>query len=59
MSDWLDCDHQERKRLHPKIENGERRMDLIEMIAIADALDVQPSEILRRLEAQITRPVQL
>jgi transcriptional regulator with XRE-family HTH domain len=42
-----------------KIENGERRMDLIEMIAIADALDVQPSEILRRLEAQITRPVQL
>lgn len=42
-----------------KIENGERRLDLIEMIAIADALDVEPSAVLRRLEKQISRPVEI
>lgn len=42
-----------------KIENGERRLDLIEMIAIADAMDVEPSDILDRLEQQISRPVRI
>lgn len=42
-----------------KIENGERRMDLIEMIAIADALHIAPGTILQRLDAQIKRPIQI
>lgn len=42
-----------------KIENGERRLDLIEMIAVADALDCQPSAILERLEERISRPVRI
>jgi transcriptional regulator with XRE-family HTH domain len=42
-----------------KIENGERRMDLIEMIAIADAIGVPPKQILERLESEIQRPVEI
>lgn len=42
-----------------KIENGERRMDLIEMIAIADVFGVEPQKILERLENAIQRPVEI
>lgn len=42
-----------------KIENGERRLDLIELIAVADALEVAPSTVLDRLEKRISRPVQI
>lgn len=42
-----------------KIENGERRMDLIEMIAIADAIGVKPQQVLDRLENEIQRPVEI
>ncbi|MEP5395236.1 MAG: helix-turn-helix transcriptional regulator [Hyphomicrobiales bacterium] len=42
-----------------KIENGERRMDLIEMIAIADAIGMNSQQILKRLENEIQRPVEI
>lgn len=42
-----------------KIENGDRRIDLIELIAIADALDVRPAAILERLEGAISRPISI
>lgn len=34
-----------------KIEGGERRMDIIEFLEIAHALDIDPYEILRAVEA--------
>ena len=42
-----------------KIENGERRLDLIEMIAVADALKVAPSTVLSGLEKRISRQVRI
>ncbi|MEM9500604.1 MAG: helix-turn-helix transcriptional regulator [Pseudomonadota bacterium] len=40
-----------------KIENGDRRIDIVELIAIADALKVRPSSILERLERAVSRPI--
>ena len=35
-----------------KIENGTRRLDVIELIRIAEAMDVDPAEIVRELVAE-------
>ncbi|MFB2875728.1 helix-turn-helix domain-containing protein [Floridanema aerugineum] len=37
-----------------KYENGERRLDVIEFLLIARAMEVDPCEILRRVEQEIT-----
>lgn len=33
-----------------KYERGERRLDLIEFLEVADALGVQPTQVIKRLE---------
>jgi transcriptional regulator with XRE-family HTH domain len=38
-----------------KIENGTRRLDAIELIHIAEALDADPAEIVRELQRQLGR----
>ena len=37
-----------------KIENGTRRLDAIELIHIAEALDADPAEIVRELQRQLS-----
>lgn len=39
-----------------KIENGTRRLDVIELIQIAEALGVDPAEIIRELQAALNSP---
>jgi transcriptional regulator with XRE-family HTH domain len=36
-----------------KIENGTRRLDVIELIHIAEALDADPADIVRELERKL------
>ncbi len=36
-----------------KIENGSRRLDVIELIHIAEALDVDPADIVRELKRRL------
>ena len=36
-----------------KIENGTRRLDVIEFVQIANAMNVDPGEIMRELEAAL------
>jgi transcriptional regulator with XRE-family HTH domain len=36
-----------------KIENGTRRLDVIELIQIAQAMDMDPGEIVRELEKKL------
>lgn len=38
-----------------KIENGTRRVDVIELVRIAEAMDVDPGEIVRELREEMTR----
>lgn len=38
-----------------KIESGTRRVDVIELIQIAQAMDVDPSEIVKELRAALIR----
>lgn len=42
-----------------KIEGGERRIDVIEFFAIADALEIDALKLLTRLEAQLSRPLEI
>lgn len=42
-----------------KIENGERQLDLIEMVAVADALGIKPQTVIAMLEERISRPVRI
>ena len=42
-----------------KIEGGERRIDVIEFFAIADALEIDALKLLTRLEAQLFRPLEI
>lgn len=37
-----------------KIENGTRRLDVIELIQIARAMDVDPAEVVRQLEESLS-----
>lgn len=37
-----------------KIENGTRRLDVIELIQIADAMEVDPGEIVREVAREIS-----
>ncbi|MGE5565885.1 MAG: helix-turn-helix domain-containing protein [Parcubacteria group bacterium] len=39
-----------------KFERGERRLDVIEFVAVSDALDVDPSDLLARILSRLTRP---
>jgi transcriptional regulator with XRE-family HTH domain len=39
-----------------KVEGGERRLDLIEFIALAKALDARPADIVRTLEPTVALP---
>jgi len=36
-----------------KIENGTRRLDVIELIRIAEAMDIDPAELVRELQKEI------
>ena len=36
-----------------KVENGTRRLDVIEFVQIANAMNVDPAEIMRELEAAL------
>ena len=36
-----------------KIENGTRRLDVIEMIRIAEAMGVEPADIVREIEKEL------
>ena len=38
-----------------KIENGTRRLDVIELIQIAEAMGVDPAEIVREVEKKLGR----
>lgn len=38
-----------------KIENGTRRLDVIELIQIAEAMGADPAEIVRELEQELRR----
>ena len=38
-----------------KIENGTRRLDVVELIRIAEAMDQDPAEILRQLQRRLRR----
>ncbi len=38
-----------------KIETGTRRLDVIELLQIAEALDVDPAEIVRELQGALGR----
>jgi transcriptional regulator with XRE-family HTH domain len=40
-----------------KVENGTRRLDVIEFIQIAQALDSDPAEIIRELRRELRRQV--
>lgn len=42
-----------------KIENLERRLDILEFIAIAQALDIEPRDLIDRLVAVLPRRVEL
>ena len=37
-----------------KIENGTRRLDVIELLHIAEAMGVDPAEIVRELSAEVS-----
>lgn len=37
-----------------KYENGERRLDVIEFLLIARVMDVDPCEIIRRVEQEVS-----
>jgi transcriptional regulator with XRE-family HTH domain len=36
-----------------KIENGTRRLDVIELIRIAEAMEIDPAEIVRKLQEEL------
>jgi transcriptional regulator with XRE-family HTH domain len=36
-----------------KVENGTRRLDVIELVHIAEAMDVDPGEIVQRLQMRL------
>jgi transcriptional regulator with XRE-family HTH domain len=36
-----------------KIENGTRRLDVIELIRLAAALEIEPAEVMRELQAEL------
>ena len=36
-----------------KIENGTRRLDVIELMQIAEAMEVDPAEIIREIEKEL------
>ena len=38
-----------------KIENGTRRLDVIELIQIAEAMDVEAAELIRQVEKRLKR----
>jgi transcriptional regulator with XRE-family HTH domain len=38
-----------------KIENGTRRLDVIELIRIAEAMDVDPAKLVSRLQEEMRR----
>ena len=38
-----------------KVENGTRRLDVIEFIQIAEAMDADPAEIIRELRKELRR----
>ncbi len=38
-----------------KIENGTRRLDVIELMQIAEAMEVDPAEIIRELQEELQR----
>ncbi len=38
-----------------KVENGTRRLDVIELIQIADAMDTDPAEIVRELRRALRK----
>lgn len=38
-----------------KIENGTRRLDVIELMQIAEAMEVDPAEIIRELQEELRR----
>src|SRR6185312_9763940 len=39
-----------------KIENGTRRLDVVELIRIAEAMNADPAEIIREVQEQLRRP---
>ncbi len=38
-----------------KIENGTRRLDVIELIQIAEAMGIDPGDLIRELQAELRR----
>ena len=38
----------------PKVEGGERRIDVVEFVEMANALGVVPSSLLKKLEAALS-----
>jgi transcriptional regulator with XRE-family HTH domain len=44
-----------RQSLVAKIENRERRIDVVEFITITHAIGVDPCKVLREIEAEISR----
>ena len=39
-----------------KIESGTRRLDVVELIRIAEAMDIDPAELVREVAAVLRRP---
>ena len=39
-----------------KIEAGERRVDVVEFLAIANALEIDPAKFMRKLQKQLLLP---
>lgn len=42
-----------------KVEGGERRLDVIEFVAFADALEISAVELFDKLDHRITRPLEI